>query len=52
MTAKKHAHRSHNPKKAERSGDAGGVDGPAKPPAAGFEPTADGVTAEDVRVNA
>lgn len=30
MTALEHAHRSHTPKKAERSGDAGGVDGPAK----------------------
>ena len=48
MTALEHAHRSHTPKKAERSGDAGGVDGPA----AGFEPAADGVTAEGVRVNA
>ncbi|MEI3144246.1 MAG: hypothetical protein V8S69_02935 [Dakarella massiliensis] len=30
MTANNRAHRSHTPEKACRSGDAGGVDGPAK----------------------
>lgn len=51
MTANNRAHRSHTPRKLNEAGMRAALT-VGQAPAAGFEPTADGVTAEDVRVNA